>query len=153
MFYSFPHFYPHKYPCTLFHFPLMFNLIFSAYSLHLYYSLTFFSFSNFILVSHLFHIKLLLLFFHFHILSFALSHVYKFLFSQSLVFSLPLTFYSITGYTLFLYLFSIFSFPVLCSFTFILYLFLLTFSPILFSITFPSHTFSQFLCHTSPSHF
>lgn len=95
----------------------MFNLIFSAYSLHLYYSLTFFSFSNFILVSHLFHIKLLLLFFHFHILSFALSHVYKFLFSQSLVFSLPLTFYSITDYTLFLYLFSIFSFLALCSFT------------------------------------
>ena len=42
IFYSFPHFHAHKCSCALFYFPVIFNLIFSAYSLHFYYPLTFF---------------------------------------------------------------------------------------------------------------
>jgi len=121
--------------------------IFSIFSTFLLSSYIF-SFSNFSFMSHLFHIKLSLLFFHFQVLSFALSHVY-FCFLKacfSFFFLQYLRLYCIL-------LFSIFSFPVLCSFTFIFSLVLHIFSAILFSITFASHTCSQFVFSISPSHF
>ena len=83
--------------------------IFSIFSTFLLSSYIF-SFSNFSFMSHLFHIKLSLLFFHFQVLSFALSHVY-FCFLKacfSFFFLQYLRLYCIL-------LFSIFSFPVLCS--------------------------------------
>ena len=122
------------------------NLIFSAYSLHFYYPLTFFH-SQISLLCLIFS-TLNFLSFHFQVLSFTLSHVY-FCFLKacfSFFFLQYLRLYCIL-------LFSIFSFPVLCSFTFIFSLVLHIFSAILFSITFASHTCSQFVFSISPSHF
>ena len=85
--------------------------IFSIFSTFLLSSYIF-SFSNFSLISHLFHIKHSLLFFHFQVLSFALSHVY-FCFLKACF-----SFFFLQYHRLYcILLFSIFSFPVLCSFT------------------------------------
>lgn len=97
-------FLPHKCSCTF-----LFSCLISYFQHILFMSiiLSHLSFSNFILPSHLFHIKLPLLFFHFRIFS-PFSHLYISILS---VLFLYCYFDGSTGYTLFI-LFSIVLFPV-----------------------------------------